>query len=366
MGYGTPGVIAANVRDCRAPIGDAGMLEGRPRYQGLFEYTENEAHILGPWLERRLRDGRVRECHGDLHLGNLFLAGGRIRAFDCIEFNPDLRWIDVANDVAFFTMDLRFHGERAFARQFRNTYLEASGDYSVLRVLHFYEIYRALVRAEVACLKEMEQAGAGLGDAGAHLDLAVGLMREAPGTPLIITHGLSGSGKTFASGRLLAASDAIRVRSDVERDRRVDKGRERYTDHNVDLIYSRLLELAREIVSAGYPVIVDATFLKHAQRTRFRRLAADLAVPFRILHCRASAEELRRRIVARAQRGADASEADLAVLELQIGTQEPLTRDELPYVVEYDTGGRAPLSALAAGLNLDMDRAPCGPESEDR
>ena len=98
MGYGTPGVVASNVRDCRVPIGDAGMLEGQPRYQGLFEYTENEAHILGPWFERRLREGRVRECHGDLHLGNLFLSEGCITAFDCIEFNPDLRWIDVAND----------------------------------------------------------------------------------------------------------------------------------------------------------------------------------------------------------------------------------------------------------------------------
>jgi predicted kinase len=111
-------------------------------------------------------------------------------------------------------------------------------------------------------------------------------------------------------------------------------------------------------------VIVDATFLKRAQRARFRRLAADLAVPFRILHCRASLEELRRRLVARAQRGIDASEADLDVLALQVGSQEPFAEEELPYVTEYDAGGRSSFTTLAAGLNLDVDPAKHRPEGE--
>lgn len=349
--YGTPAVVAGNLQGCRGPIEEAGLLGAGPGGRELFAQLAEQAVRLEPWFERRLRDGGVRECHGDLHLGNLFLAGGRIRAFDCIEFNPDLRWIDVANDIAFVTMDLRFHDEAGLARRFRNAYLEACGDYSILRVLRFYEIYRALVRAKVACLREVEDPGTGEQDAASHLLLAGRLARDAPATPLIVTHGLSGSGKTFASSRLVSMSEAIRIRSDVERGRSMEEGGDRYSPRNIDRVYERLLSLARDILAAGYPVIVDATFLKHSHRRRFRELATELAVPFRILHCHAPPEELRRRVSLRLSRGTDASEADVGVLARQFREQESPDFREREFVVDY--GEKTPADSLLAGLGLE-------------
>lgn len=353
--FGRAEVVAANVRGCRDPIRAAGLFGSEPAAAEVFEHMEGRIETLGPWFEQRVRAGGIRECHGDLHLGNLILADGRIRAFDCIEFNPDLRWIDVANDIAFFTMDLGFHGETGLARCFRSAYLDAAGDYSILHVLRFYEIYRALVRAKVAALREAEEPGTGARqDALAHLRLARWLSSGQPAASLIITHGLSGSGKTFASGRLVAETEAVRIRSDVERDRIVGDDPERYSPRNIDHVYDRLADLAGEIIAAGYPVIVDATFLKRGHRDRFRRLAERLRAPFRILDCRAAKEQLRRRIAERLDRGADASEADLEVLELQLRQHEPLAEEERPFAVPCG-GASPPLPRLAAALGLDVD-----------
>lgn len=348
-GYATPQVIGANVRECRDPIQQAGLVEAGG---ALVDGLDRRAVELRPWFERRLAEGRVRECHGDLHLGNLFLDRGRILAFDCIEFNPALRWIDVANEIAFFTMDLRYHELDAWARRFRNAYLDATGDDTLLRVLRYYEIYRALVRAKVASLREAEAPGGGLGDARAHLDLADRLMADNPRPALIITSGLSGSGKTHNTTRLIETSEAIRIRSDIERDRFPDHTVERYSEAGVDCVYQDLLARAEAIIEAGYPVIVDATFLKRARRRQFRELAQVLDVPFRILHCTAPEAELRRRIEERLRAGTDASEADLEVLDYQLGEVELPDDAECEYVVEYDTVAPMPWSRLIGRLGL--------------
>lgn len=332
-GYGTPSVIAANVRECRDPIREAGLIQGSG---DLVSGMDERASALEPWFEKRLRDGHVRECHGDLHLGNLFLDNGHITAFDCIEFNPSLSWIDVANEIAFFTMDLRYHDRVGYGRRFRNAYLDATGDYSMLRVLQYYEIYRALVRAKVASLRETERAGAGVRDARRHLELAQGLMDAMISPGLLITCGLSGSGKTYLSTRLLEQGEVVRVRSDVERNRRRDDNPARYSDAGIERVYRRLLGEAGAILDAGYPVIVDATFLKRARRERFRKLAEDHGVPFGILYCTAPDHELRRRVAQRAQRGTDASEADVSVLDLQLREQEPPQGEERSVTVEFD------------------------------
>jgi hypothetical protein len=94
-------------------------------------------------------------------------------------------------------------------------------------------------------------------------------------------------------------------------------------------------------------VIVDATFLKHAQRTAFRALAQELGVPFVIASFPAPQEVLRARVTARAARGGDASEAELAVLETQIATHETLTADELSLTIAADVGGDPAASARA-------------------
>lgn len=354
-GFGTPGGIVTSVADCWEPIRAIGLLDDAPEAERLAAYMAERGAELEPWFAKRLRDGRVRECHGDLHLGNLFLAGERIRAFDCIEFNAALRWIDVANDVAFISMDLRYHRQAGLARRFRTAYLDAAGDYTMLRVLPYYVIYRALVRAKVAALRERAQPGAGLEDARSHLRLAAALMDTTPRPALIITCGLSGSGKTHVSGELVACSEAIRIRSDVERNRTPpEREGQRYTDEGIERVYERLLADTGAIVDAGFPVIVDATFIRRARRDQFRELAERKGVPFRIFHCTAPDAVLRARIRRRSAEGSDASEADLEVLDLQRRQLEPLEADEMPFTVTYDAESPPLLGGVMRSLSLTL------------
>src|SRR5262249_2750735 len=146
---------------------------------------------------------------------------GRIAIFDCIEFNDELRWVDVLSEVAFVVMDLEDRGHSQFARRFLNRYLEQTGDYPGLVILRLYLVYRALVRAKVACIRgeqpglsETEKA-ASRGELESYLKLAEQLTHAAA-TALILTHGFSGSGKSVGSEVVVEALGAIRIRSDVE------------------------------------------------------------------------------------------------------------------------------------------------------
>ena len=300
---------------------------------------------------QRKREGRVRECHGDLHLGNIVFLDGEPRAFDCIEFNPDLRWIDVMNEVAFLVMDLHAASRPDLARRFLNTYLEFSGDYGGLRVLPYYFAYRAMVRGKIGLIRarQLEPGSEGQGplqeSCRRYLELARSCARPGPGF-VAITHGFSGSGKTTLSQSLVELTGAIRIRSDIERKRMHGISS---TDHQepgiagglysadvTDSTYQRLLELAGTILESGHGVIVDATFLKRRHRDMFRAFAARARVPFSIVDFTVREEILRERIAARLEQGQDASDADLAVLEHQLATHEPLQTEELAFVFAYD------------------------------
>lgn len=321
---------------------------------GLEHWTKDEFARRGAAFGYRKHAGYVRECHGDLHLGNIVYLDGRLTPFDCIEFNEDLRWIDVISDIAFLTMDLDYHRRRAFSARLLNQYLEATGDYGGVALLRYYQVYRAIVRAKVAMLKTKSDShtsaalSAGHKDCTNHIRLAhcyTRLRRPA----LIITHGLSGSGKTTLTQTLLEQVGAIRVRSDVERKRmhglassgRSDSGlgAALYAPDATAATYYRLLVLARTLLTAGYTVVVDATFLKHRHRWLFHQLAQEFAVPFAIADIYAPVDELRRRVNQRADQGRDASEATSAVLERQLASQEPFTADERPHVFWLDSTG---------------------------
>jgi predicted kinase len=163
----------------------------------------------------------------------------------------------------------------------------------------------------------------------------------------LITHGLSGSGKTFATQALIEATGAIRLRSDVERKRLFglaplerSSGRsdvDLYAPDITQRTYAHLAQQTARVIEAGFSALVDATFLKHAQRDAFRRLAARLGVPFTILAFRAGAETLRRRVAHRSAQAHDASEADLAVLHGQFAALESLTAAEQTSTLTIDT-----------------------------
>ena len=294
----------------------------------------------------RLAHGHVRECHGDLHVDNLAFVDGELTAFDCLEFDPGLRWVDTISEVAFLAMDLQARQRPDLAHAFVDAYLDASGDADGLPLLRRYQVYRALVRARVSRLRDAHaHSPARDSVAAGYVALAQRLARQWD-PRLLVTHGLPGSGKTQVSGALLRASGAIRWRSDVERARLLGGGR--YQRADSDAVYARLHELAALSLHSGLPTIIDAACLQRAQRDGWQALATRIGVPFTLLSCEAPLSVLRQRVHERARRDDDASEADEGVLELLRSRAQPLADDELAHTLRVDTSQPWSAAVLAA------------------
>ena len=348
--FGSPdAILGAALENFDELQQSAALRDAAPQLAALRAWTEAQHRQLAPMMRTRKQSGHVRECHGDLHLGNLVLIDGRVRLFDCIEFNEDLRWIDVINDIAFTYVDLLAHQQSGLANWLVNEVFSRSGDYEAAALLRYYAVYRALVRAKVALIR-IGQSGGDTSETLSYLALAAQLTTPpAPG--LLITHGLSGCGKTVASSQLLQSDPqacTLRLRSDVERKRLFNLNSNAPSDSAVgggiydataqQQTYARLRELAGILLRQGWSVIVDATFLQRAERDAFRALADELGLPFQILAPQASPAQLRDRILARQAQGRDASEATLAVLERQLRTLEPLGADERQIELSVETG----------------------------
>ena len=314
--------------------------------------------VLAPLFEQRKANGYVRECHGDMHLRNLAWIDNSAVAFDCIEFNPELRWIDVMSEIAFLVMDLQEKNQARLAQRFLNSYLQETGDYDDLKVLRFYLVYRALVRAKVDAIRLGQEHISESERTEVETDfaryLALALEYTQPPLPLLmITHGMSASGKSTVTQSLLENMDAIRIRSDVERkrlfslkagaDKSTPVGSGIYTAEITQRTYDRLAELAGNILDAGYTMIVDATFQDPAQRVQFKQLAMAKQVGFVILFITAPDEVLRQRIL---ERNKGVSDANLSVLEHQLAHRQPHTADETGDIIEIDTSQPLDISSL--------------------
>lgn len=324
----------------------------------LARWTEAELARLKPAFARRKQAGFVRECHGDLHAGNMVVIDGRIRLFDCIEFNESFRWIDVMSEVGFFVMDMASHGRPDLGWRFLNVYLEETGDYEGVVVLRWYLVFRAVVRAKVAAMGGSQP---GIGERqrleawrtyAHYMELARRFFTPKPPF-LIVMHGLSGSGKSTVAAQLVEYLGAIRIRSDVERKRlfglkplEKSTGKDIYTPEATARTYDRLHGLARTVLDAGFTTILDATYLRRAERDAARFAAGPH--PALILACTARPEVLRERVSARHAGGMDAAEADLAVLALQTGRVEPPGEDEP--VCTLNTEQAADIAALVQTL----------------
>lgn len=315
------------------------------RLDEIESWSKQALGNLEALMHSRKQAGMVRECHGDLHLRNLVVIKGRITAFDCLEFNPDFRWIDVCSEIAFFLMDLVEHHRRDLARVFLNAYLDHAGDFVMLRLLRFYLVYRAMVRAKVAMFAARDGVDGEQSEQEClnYLTYAHAVIHEQRNPVLVITCGLSGSGKTYITDFLLSLVDVVRVRSDLVRKRlfeiapmdRSAMGDDEgvYSVQSSEQVYRLLTAHAEDVIEAGYPVIVDATFIQARHRQAMRNLAKRLDVPFRIVHFEAGTDVLRQRITQRLDANADASDADLRVLEKQLASFEPLTTTEAQHVV---------------------------------
>jgi aminoglycoside phosphotransferase family enzyme/uncharacterized protein with PIN domain/predicted kinase len=325
-------------------------------------WTLQEAESRGDAIRRRAVAGHVRDCHGDLHLENIVRLDGRFVPFDAIEFNPELRRIDTANDIAFLAMDLLARGRQGNAYGVLGAWLERTGDYDSLCVMRFYLVYRAMVRAVVSAIRQAQsrrpEADNGQAfDAGRgpsfrpgperYIALAAELVDTPPPT-LVLMHGLSGSGKTWTSDRLLRELPGLRVRSDLERKRLAGLAVAARAGTGVDAgiyapevsarTYDVMATACATGLQAGFTMIADAAFLRRSDRQRFVELGARCGAQVGIVACEADTETLKRRIRRRMGEGRDASDADIAVLEHQLDAREPLDEAEQRLVLHPDGG----------------------------
>lgn len=357
--FGTPETVMQPVRENFHQIQQLHDIEKPDILQQLAGWSEQEYIHNQDLFKQRKHSGFIRECHGDLHLANITLIDDQIVPFDGIEFNPSLYWIDVISEVAFLSMDLTGKKRPDLAFQFLNEYLHHSGDYEGLKLLRFYQVYRAMVRAKVSAIRASQATGEGqqraTEDYRSYLHLAQQYTQDKKPIMLMM-HGVSASGKSWLSGQIIEHFPAIRIRSDVERKRlfQLSAQKESQADINQGLYsaqitaqtYQQLLQLAREILTAGYSVIVDATFLKQQQRQPFLQLAEQISTPFRIVHTYADEQILLRRIQQRPSQQDNVSDADQQVLTHQLQSLEPLTDLEQQKTIAINTSQSAQLTKL--------------------
>lgn len=350
--WGTPDSVwqpaEENLRQLREHVGDTGVLAD---VDAVGQWMQAAFTRLQPVFAARQHNGQVRECHGDLHLGNIIVLDNQPLLFDALEFNASLRWIDVMSDIAFLVMDLQAQGRTGESWHLLNAWLEHTGDYDGLQVLPWYLCYRAMVRAKVAALRlpqlPEDARAVALDECRRYAALArrYTTLRDVG---LLITHGISGSGKTTHSQPLADHFGLIRIRADVERKRLFGLAATASSQGITGGIYhdqanrqtqERLEQLARAVLTAGYPVLVDATFIRREPRDRMKAIADAMQVPWFVLGFTAAPDVMRARARRRSTLAQDASEADADVVNLQLAALEPLTPEEQAHtlIIATDT-----------------------------
>lgn len=343
-------------------------LEPIAGLRGIVDWTCDNAPLLETLSEAREHLGRIRECHGDLHAANIVRLQSRLAPFDCLEFDPQLRWIDVINDVAFLVMDLVSHKRGDLAFTLLSRYLEITGDYEGIGLLRFYAVYRALVRAKVDALtaEQVPQRAAELHDRLRQRVHTAVQWTHPQQSALILMHGASGSGKSWLSERLTGALPALRARSDLERKRLAAEEAPRqaaipsphsiYSPEFSHRTYGRLADCAENCLRAGFSIIIDAAFLDPSDRELFHSLAMRLRAPYLIVSCKADRAELTARVSKRLREGHDPSDADLAILDAQLRTMQPLTAQELTRAVVVDTRDMDAVERVVSAVKSRIDR----------
>lgn len=327
-----------NFEQIRPLLSEAADLR---QLDALEAWTEDSFKRLEPLLTERCKNGMIRECHGDIHLGNATLLDDSVVLFDCIEFNEPFRLIDIAVDAFFLAMDLEDRGLHSLARRFTNSWLEQTGDYNCLPLINFYKAYRAMVRAKVGLFRLAQES-----DPAVQADIlrqyrGYTALAESycaiPSRFLAITHGVSASGKSTVALRLVEQLGALRLRSDVERKRlfgdKILPGNPWrsaiYNDEATAATYQRLHEQASAALQAGFPVVIDATYLKHQQRQQAAEVAEACGVPLLILDCQAPDAVITGWLAMRQGDDNEPSDATTEVITAQQANREPLSSAEL-------------------------------------
>jgi aminoglycoside phosphotransferase family enzyme/predicted kinase len=339
--------IEAPMIDMIEVVGESGCPEaGSARIEALEKQAHTRLHALRADFERRRREGRAVDAHGDLHLDHLWFERDDDDPIfiDCIEFSEDLRRIDAASEVAFLSMDLRYRGHPALAERFLRVYAEASDDFHLYRVADWYESYRAAVRGGVAALASADEAiasaqrSAAARSARDHLALAEAALADVGPGPLLLVCGVIGTGKSTLARALADRVGGAVVSSDVVRKHLAglsptDRGGsfdELYSAEAKARVHRALLERAADIVASGRAAILDATWSQRGQRDAAIQWAAERGVKARVVEVRASEDEIRARLLRRSRAGSDASDAGPELLEQSRREFEPVAGDSTP------------------------------------
>lgn len=328
--YGLPEKIEVNIKEnfeqTRPYIGRAITKE---IYEALKHYSFGFLKDKRDLFLKRIEAGQIKDGHGDFHCANIYYDQNKVYVLDCIEFNTRFRYADVAADVAFLLMDLDFRQASPLGNYFLNAYLAQTNDFGLLSVLNFYRIYRAYVRGKISSFEadmpgiSQDRQKAALARSKAYFELAYRYLQ--PTKPyLLATVGLLGSGKSTVARHLAARLGAIVIRSDAVRKHilgikpdehlYVPFGQGIYAPEITGQVYANILNLAKEALNVGFPVILDASFHKEAYRQGVRDLAQALNCPYYFLHLRCDENILKRRLAKRQKESGDISDGHLALL----------------------------------------------------
>lgn len=307
------------------------------QYHQIKEYNRSFISKNADLFEKRVRNKRIRDCHGDLHTAHICFKNG-ICIYDCIEFNDRFRYGDVASEVAFLTMDLDHHGRADLGHNFVKEYITHSHDGELKYLLNFYKCYRAYVRGKVTSFKLDDPYITGdervkaTETASSYFDLAYSYVKPTPS--LFITTGLVGSGKSALSQALAERMGLVVLSSDVARKRlaQIPATEHRFEEYDSGIYspdfsrktYDALMAEAKSILVEGGSVIIDASFIKAAERKRAKALAEKMNASFYILECKADEETIRQRLKQRLEQGS-VSDGRWEIYEIQKEQYEPVT-----------------------------------------
>jgi uncharacterized protein len=327
-----------------------------PEYQYKFirDYTQKFLNKNKTLFEKRVAEHRIRDCHGDLHLDHICI-NDEITIFDCIEFNERFRCGDVAEDVAFLTMDIDFNGYSQHADAFIQSYVKYSGDTGMLTLLNFYRCYYSYVRGKVTGFRldqkeitknECEEITE---TAARYFDLAYAYAARLDKPVLILTAGLMGSGKSYQARSLAPRFGAEVIRTDILRkelfdikpaERRYeDFGRGIYSDDISLKIYDKAFALAAQKIKQNKPVIIDASFKRRTERQKAMNLAKDLGVRFYILECVCSDETTRKRLEKRMLENDNPSDGRWELFQKQKNDFDAIDEVPVDCYFKIDTSG---------------------------
>jgi uncharacterized protein len=290
----------------------AGNLIDKRMYQIISSASRSFLQQRKELFERRVKENRIREGHGDLRTDHIYFTPDGIQIIDCIEFNERFRCGDIAADLAFLAMDLDFEGYPGIARTLLHAYVDHSGDADVFVLLDFYKCYRAFVRAKVNCfhLKQAELAEGEQEELRRQtrrlVDLAYEYVRRFAQPTVWVVCGMIASGKSTLAKALADALQIKVLRSDIVRkdlfDRQVFESQEEefeegiYSQDATSLTYGKLLLLAQEEIERGRSVILDATFSRKDQRREVLRLVEDRDADIVFVECRCREVVIRQRL----------------------------------------------------------------------